>query len=287
MKCLSPITINRSTSEEAVVACGQCIACRITKTEEWALRIVHEFMTSDYGVFLTLTYDDKCVPVSDKTGQLSLCKRHVQLFLKKIRKSKKIRYFISGEYGEETRRPHYHAIIFGLHKIEDKLLIENCWKHGFVSFGNITYKSAKYTAKYIQKRLTGQAAAEYKIFDIEPEFALMSRRPGIGNDACKKYLDKWCLKGYINIDGVDRQIPRYYLTKLTEIQKKRLKLKLLADNYKKFERMIHEVDYFKLAREEKNKMKIKYDIKADENIESQIQRERDIIQKLNLRRKKL
>lgn len=47
-----------------------------------------------------------------------LCKRDVQLFLKRLRKyldkyeGQKIRYFVTGEYGPESFRPHFHILLF-------------------------------------------------------------------------------------------------------------------------------------------------------------------------------
>ena len=49
---------------------------------------------------------------------MSLRKRDFQLFMKRLRKKysdDRIRFYACGEYGSETFRPHYHAILFGLH----------------------------------------------------------------------------------------------------------------------------------------------------------------------------
>jgi hypothetical protein len=46
----------------------------------------------------------------------SLDVSHFQKFMKRLRdriKPLKIRFFHCGEYGDLTRRPHYHALIFG------------------------------------------------------------------------------------------------------------------------------------------------------------------------------
>ena len=39
----------------------------------------------------------------------------IQKFLKRLRKAYrgKLRYFVAGEYGEQTARPHYHMILYG------------------------------------------------------------------------------------------------------------------------------------------------------------------------------
>ena len=131
------------------IPCGKCIGCRLDYAKQWANRIMLEAQYHDDAYFVTLTYDDEHVPRSwstdPETGEacqsLTLRKRDVQLFMKRLRKwqdglvdtkyqvynknvsdssaslvsSQRIRYFLSGEYGSRTFRPHYHAIIFGLH----------------------------------------------------------------------------------------------------------------------------------------------------------------------------
>ena len=128
MRCINPITITNkaSISQEAMeVPCGKCIECRIHQRKEWSLRLLHEMAYHERSVFLTLTYSDENLP-----DDLSISKRHLQLFLKRLRKQsgrKGIKYFATGEYGESTQRPHYHAIVFGVGlKNEDKQLVKDC-----------------------------------------------------------------------------------------------------------------------------------------------------------------
>lgn len=108
------------------IPCGKCIGCRLEYSRQWANRCMLELQYHDSAYFVTLTYDDFHVPVSyypdPETGEalpsLTLRKRDFQLFMKRLRKAHpddNIRFFMSGEYGSETFRPHYHAIIFGLH----------------------------------------------------------------------------------------------------------------------------------------------------------------------------
>lgn len=54
-----------------------------------------------------------------------------------------------------------------------------------------------------------------KIFNIDIEFAHMSRKPGIGKTWYKKYK-KDLLKGFITSNGTIRAIPRYYMKLLKE-----------------------------------------------------------------------
>lgn len=191
MKCSSPFKklVNGVMVE---LACGQCMACRLNHARMWSIRISQEASLYKDNTFLTLTYDDEHLPKN-----ASLVKRDIQLFMKRFRKmiGSKVRYFLCGEYGDKFKRPHYHVILFGVPR-DCKLFslrrtkVKNgyrcsipCWKYGFAHVGSVTVDSANYVAGYITKKLKGRGAKEYYLSKgIEPEFVLMSRRPGIGAD---------------------------------------------------------------------------------------------------------
>ncbi|WNK13524.1 MAG: replication initiator protein [Microvirus sp.] len=200
--------------------CGRCIGCRLERSRQWAVRIVHESKMHDENSFLTLTYSPENIP---KDRSLSVV--HCQLFLKRLRSvlyPKKIRFFLCGEYGENLGRPHYHAIIFG-YLPSDRVLIKGegdlalwssdslsrIWGHGFVSIGSVSFDSAAYVANYATKKITGALAPNhYK--GLRPEFLLMSRRPGIG----RPWLDKFASDVYpsdqVIVRGHPTRPPRYY-----------------------------------------------------------------------------
>lgn len=221
--------------------CGQCIGCRIDYSRQWANRCMLELGYHDSAWFCTFTYDDDHVPRSyypdPDTGEaipaLTLNKRDFQLLMKRIRKkfeSDKIRFFMSGEYGSETFRPHYHAILFGLH-LDDLVpyktvkeggeyytyynspSLQECWPNGFVVVGEVTWESCAYTARYVMKKLKGKEAKFYAEHNIEPEFTLMSRRPGIAREYYDTHPDIYDFD-YINIStpkgGRKFRPPRYY-----------------------------------------------------------------------------
>lgn len=109
------------------IPCGKCIGCRLDYSRQWANRCMLEaqYYPPDQVWFATITYNDKYVPrvisMDPETGKqapaLTLRKRDFQLWMKRLRRhfpETKIRFFASGEYGSETLRPHYHAILFGL-----------------------------------------------------------------------------------------------------------------------------------------------------------------------------
>lgn len=201
-----------------LIPCGKCIGCRLDYSREWANRLILELQYHDSAYFVTLTYNDEHVPISyypdPETGEayesLTLCKRDVQLFMKRLRKAfpnDKIRFYLAGEYGDETFRPHYHAIIFGLHltdgypwrynREEGKNFVyyrspslERCWSVkdddgvfrpiGHVEYADVCWETCAYTARYVTKKFYGEEAEFYEKFQLVPPFSLMSRKPGIG-----------------------------------------------------------------------------------------------------------
>lgn len=119
--------------------------------------------------FLTLTYDEVHLPTD---GNLSV--QHLLRFVARLRSlvgEVPLRYYGVGEYGTKGGRPHYHVALWGL---RNENLVESAWKFGFVHSGDITPESSAYILKYLDKgngRLTHGRT---------PEFARMSRHPGIG-----------------------------------------------------------------------------------------------------------
>lgn len=213
--------------------CGRCIGCRLEHSRQWAIRCVHEAQLHDQNCFLTLTYSDDKLPCD-----ASLDVRHFQLFIKKLRKrypEKDIRYFHCGEYGEETNRPHYHAILFGF-DFEDKKRhknynghwtwtseeLERLWGLGFCIIGTCSFASAAYVARYITKKVTGDLAEEHYA-GRKPEYITMSRRPAIG----KRWLDRFSddiVKGdFCVVNGKKVGLPKYYDSQLDDDVLKALK----------------------------------------------------------------
>lgn len=138
--------------------------------------------------FVTLTYDDEHLPVDG-----SLCPKDVQLWLKRLRRSvepARLRYFLVGEYGNRTFRPHYHLALFGL-GVEPELIGES-WSKGNVVVGSLTMQSAGYVAGYVTKKMT--KSDDPRLCGRYPEFARMSLRPGIGADAMDDVADVFFTK---------------------------------------------------------------------------------------------
>jgi hypothetical protein len=191
--------------------CGQCLPCRTNKRRLWTHRILLESMTHEDNAFVTLTYDNDHLP---KDG--TLVPADLRNWQKNLRYHADIdlRFFSVGEYGEKTKRPHYHAAVFGFKgcaNLDPKCPCVYCktlrasWKKGHVLNGTLTKDSAGYIAGYVTKKMTdrnpeekykellkkgkNKIAEEYKTRVIDelngrhPEFARMSNRPGIGAPA--------------------------------------------------------------------------------------------------------
>lgn len=220
------------------VACGRCIGCRLERARQWAVRCMHEASLHEASAFVTLTYE---------VAPLGLVPRDLELFWKRLRRSlggKRISYFACGEYGEHTRRPHYHACIFGYwpddavlfkrtaagHSLYRSATLEKLWGHGFVNFGAVTFESAQYVAGYITKKITGPEAAGYyqaekvdpetgevSMVPIEPEFSRSSRRPALGLGWLDKFgeTDAWRADAVI-ARGAQSKVPKYYDRKWKE-----------------------------------------------------------------------
>ena len=178
--------------------CGQCLPCRINKRRVWTHRLMLEHLVSPDAVFVTLTYAPEFLPVDG-----SLQKRDAQLWLKRIRKRvepRRLRYYLCGEYGGQTHRPHYHAIVYGLYQHEAELCSE-CWGKGLVHVGSVTQHSVQYVAGYVTKKFTK------KDDGLQSEFALMSRKPGIGYPALDSVLELMDNLHFVRLLHLENDVP--------------------------------------------------------------------------------
>lgn len=255
MACFKPLTGFRSKSlnqngkrqivfsrsegfvdQPVELPCGQCIGCRLERSRQWAMRCVHEASLHQDNIFITLTYDNEHLPPGG-----TLRYRDYQLFMKRVlvhadrhlKRHPGIRFYMCGEYGEKFARPHYHAIMFN-YDLPDKRLwkmergnalytsqmLSDLWGHGHTSIGSVTFQSAAYVARYIMKKVTGDAAFDhYNDWDREtgeilaervPEFTNMSRRPGIGGKWFEKYMSDVFPDDFVVLNGKKVTPPRFY-----------------------------------------------------------------------------
>lgn len=210
-QCPNPITVRidrkqiDSLANSQEVPCGRCIICRSNRARMWMLRLKHELELNRKALYVTLTYNDDCVPVSEL--EFCLYKRHLQLYFKRLRKSlgdQKIRYYAVGEYGRKTGRPHYHAIIFGTLDVQK---VEAAWKSGFVKIGAVTPDSIAYVCGYVIDKLNQEFVVR-----LVSEFSVMSK--GLGLEYATKYLKDDIYNLNLSDNGHVVNTPRYYQDKL-------------------------------------------------------------------------
>jgi len=201
-------------------------------------------------MFLTLTYANEHLPADHQ-----LKHEHFQKFLRKLRKKnkQKIRYFMSGEYGEPTEknnfiaRPHYHALIFG-YRPTDLTLVNlrnknrnyisesfmEYWPHGTHEIAHLNYKNAGYVARYTLKKQqsiecdpeTGEV--NYKQRNEKPIYIKMSLHPGIGKKWFLNHQSDFFPHDYaVTPDGRQTAVPKYY-RKLLERENPKLADELRA-----------------------------------------------------------
>lgn len=135
-----------------------------------------------------------------------------------------------GEYGEQTKRPHYHAILFGHDFAEDRIqtvvnahgnqrylspTLTALWAKGETALSGVGQASAAYVAKYTLKRNTADTLLYERKKDgyhwtVRPQYAAMSLRPGIGAKWLNKYHSDIYPSDETIIAGKRVRTPRYY-----------------------------------------------------------------------------
>ena len=206
--------------------CGQCVGCRLEHARQWSVRCMHEAKLHEWNSFITFTYDASHLP-----ADLSLCHRHFQLFMKRLRKDHAVRYYMCGEYGELNSRPHYHAIVFGFYPTDRQYwskskagydvytsaYVDRLWSCGACYVGDVTQESAGYCARYVLKKVSSDGAVR-EIFDPSTgeivtrahEYSRMSLKPGVGADFVKRFAGDVFPHDRVVVRGSEMRVPRYY-----------------------------------------------------------------------------
>lgn len=258
--CITPINLKKTTWKEKLqntyhmqqVPCGKCLECLKLRVNSWYVRLMSQKDVSESALFITLTYDDEHLPFSDN-GSMQLNYPDTQLFWKALRKRNKsktikpIKYFLVGEYGSKTHRPHYHAIVFNVINPDD---IVELWTKGNVHIGKMEEASTYYTLKYALKRAV-------KIKKSDPwddrsiEKALMSRGLGLNflTDDMVAYYQEDVSRPVTMLGNRKLPLPRYYRDKLfTDKQKLQRNLKLLPLADKRYEKTSNKLYPQKVAK---------------------------------------
>lgn len=194
------------------------------------MRCLHEAALHEDNAFITLTYEPQYLPEGG-----TLIKKHFQDFMKRLRKKyggRRISYFHCGEYGEQKRRPHYHAILFGLRFVDQQFYsrgadgtflytsdeLSRLWPFGFATVGEVTFESAAYVARYAVKKLSfyGEDAYEHidldtgEILPLQPEYTTMSLKPAIGKEWYGRFKGDVYPSDEVIVRGKVMKPPKYY-----------------------------------------------------------------------------
>lgn len=143
------------------------------------------------------------------------------------------KFYMAGEYGTRTKRPHFHACLFGINFTDRKHHITTAagkrlytsetlneiWGHGFTTIGDVEYESAAYIARYICAKITGPNSEMFyqhvdaetgEITQLTPEYNKMSLAEGIGKKWLEQYKTDVYPHGQVFTRGKPNRAPRYY-----------------------------------------------------------------------------
>jgi len=102
--------------EPLTLACGRCDLCLSARAKKWAEQCMLEAKLTNLqthcNLFITLTYADEFLPENNSLSKNDLSQYLDKLHNLNVNKKQKIRFFAAGEYGDKSRRPHYHLILF-------------------------------------------------------------------------------------------------------------------------------------------------------------------------------
>lgn len=291
------------------IPCGKCLGCRLSYSRVWAIRMMKELESvGGRGLFLTLTYDNKHIPVkSFSCDELDwfpplfggdfygyLLKRDVQLFNKRLRKflfgnqKGDLRYLVAGEYGSKTFRPHYHGIYLNVdfstfpdlkllskndgEPIYQSQKLDELWGNGGVIVGSVTFESVAYVARYVVKKAGSCRSDKVPPAGVEfPEFLLMSRRPGLGKP--------WFEKHHSEI---------FALGEMPVLRKDGVYMSGVPQRFKVWEKNQYQSEFEKLKEKKKfDYMKGSKDFIKTENIEKKEEMKRKIAEELQKIKQKL
>lgn len=235
--------------------CGKCLQCRLEYARDAAVRCVHEAQMHDDNCFITLTYSDEYLRSSklvysdfqdfmkrlrsrvfdsylsktwpaltqearrEQWSMISLDSR------KKVLDSLSIGFFATGEYGDRTKRPHWHALLFNYSpsdlvfrrsndngdRIYSSKILDEIWgKNNAVAcpseVGSVSYQSAGYCARYAAKKLVHGNDQDHDFHPIHKR----SCRNAIGKKWLESYWQDCFGKDFCVIEGQKVPIPRYY-----------------------------------------------------------------------------
>lgn len=176
--CTSPILIKNPRKhfiqgvDNAFVSvpCGRCLECRNKKRNEIYFLSFFEHLQAcskgGFTQFFTLTYNENSLPRFGNKPCFS--RTDIQKYLKRVNSACRryfgslfrFRYLCTCEYGDTTKRPHYHLLVYvqqPCSHYQFRRILRECWPYGwsfgsFDNFGVINRpEGIRYVTKYVAK----------------------------------------------------------------------------------------------------------------------------------------
>jgi len=240
--------------------CGKCLKCLLKRKAQWSFRLVEQKRVSFSSYFVTLTYNDKYLPMGD--GVSSINKNDHKEFIKKLKEYEKpknlalrpyiskeelerskigikdrgkLAYYGVSEYGDQFGRSHWHYILFNVRDINN---IDRAWfttvrndqtgeyepgeQKGNIKIDECNINTIDYVLKYMVKDHSKQ---DYE--GRAKEVSFMSKGIGITyvDQEFIDYINREDANQVMNQRGSILPLPRYYRKKFVKeenMQKKNL-----------------------------------------------------------------
>lgn len=225
----------RGGGDTLELPCGKCVGCLLERRRQWSIRIVHEASLWPFNCAVTLTYDDEHLPPCASLDYVDF-----QKFMRSLRdwgrhrKLPPIRFFCCAEYGSHGARPHYHAVLFNFFfadrepsgkNLYRSRTLEELWRLGFSSVGDVTPQTAAYVAGYVTKKAEGSVLSRVhtvvdrctgELVERRAEFCRMSNRPGIGAGWLERFGSDVYPHGKVVFNGREVKPPKFYDRRFAE-----------------------------------------------------------------------
>lgn len=242
MECDAPLSIkfknpiyNKETKNWInffPAGCGKCLPCLKKRKNDWSFRLMEEQRNSFSSKFVTLTYLDRHLVMTDHgptvnyddhkkfISKLKQLEKSSTLALRSVisteeleRKANgieedgKIKYYGITEYGDQTFRPHWHYLLFN---VRDWHNIDLAWGLGKVQLDECNNNTVDYILKYMIKDHSGQ---DYTV--RLPEKSFMSKGIGVSyaTEEVRKFIRKPQNNNLVNTRGSKIGLPRYFRKK--------------------------------------------------------------------------
>lgn len=242
---VNKLRLKHKLIEGIVVPCGRCHYCRLRKAYDRAKQAWCDAEYYKYQYFITITYDDDnltwmnyCTDDGTIEPIPILNRQEIVDFKETIRdRARKrgyqpIEYMLSGEYGSQTARPHYHMILLtddpeiDLHLYQagrsrtgydmfGSTTLDEIWDKGMIRLSRASVACMAYTARYtLKKSYKGDPDRDRKIALGYPDEFICST-PGIGSRYMQDHLDEILKHPSLQLPGTKGvSLPKYFIDKL-------------------------------------------------------------------------